>query len=151
MELVLVCQWRRKAVVGCGTQGDYHYQSINKARSVRDCEEASTIHKGIGMKHSYAKTNRLREWLGWFAHIHPTHCYICGELFDPFCFQSGDTDDGVLLHHIDHDRTKNEAKDVAPVHRGCHRTYHYYWTKYKNDTRTPKAIEVWGPTKTGLV
>jgi hypothetical protein len=99
------------------------------------------------MKHIYAKANRLREWLGWFAHIHPTYCYICGEPFDPFAFQVGDASDGLTLHHIEHDRAKNEAKDVAPVHRGCHRSYHYNWIKYKKDIRTAKAINLFGETE----
>jgi len=99
------------------------------------------------VKHIYAKANRLREWLGWFAHMYPVSCYICGELFDPFCFQVGDADDGLTLHHIEHDRSKNEAKDVAPVHRGCHRSYHSNWTKHRKDVRTAKAIELFGPTR----
>lgn len=99
------------------------------------------------MKHIYAKANRLREWLGWFAHIYPVHCYICGEKIDPFAFQEGNASDGILLHHIEHDRTKNKAEDVAPVHRGCHRSYHHNWAKHKKSIRTAKAIEIWGETR----
>jgi len=98
------------------------------------------------MKHIYAKAARLREWLGWFAARYPQHCYICGEPIDPFAFQVGNADDGITLHHIEHDRSKNEANDVAVVHRGCHKSYHRNFVEHNRNIRTLKAIEIWGPT-----
>lgn len=96
----------------------------------------------------YSKVSRVRDYLAYFAVRYPQHCYVCGEKIDPVKFLQGDASDGILLHHIEHDRSKNDATDLAVVHRGCHKSYHRNLAERNVDIRTAKAIEVWEPSIT---
>jgi len=72
-----------------------------------------------------SKISRVREFLLWFATKHPQKCYFCKEPLEPERFREGDSADGILLHHIDHDRSNNDVKNLVFAHRGCHRSYHH--------------------------
>jgi len=84
----------------------------------------------------YAKIGRCREWLQWMAEKHPQTCYFCGQPIAPEAFIEGNSDDGILIHHVDHDRTHNTPDNLVVAHRTCHRNYHNYVN------RAQKALEL---------
>lgn len=71
-----------------------------------------------------SKIKRVREFLLWFATKHSQNCYFCEKPLEPERFLKGDSADGLLLHHIDQDRSNNDVKNLALAHRSCHSSFH---------------------------
>jgi len=72
----------------------------------------------------HSKIKRVREWLFWMSSRYAQVCHFCGKAIDPNDFIAGDTSDGILLHHINHNRGDNRAANLVPAHRPCHRLHH---------------------------
>jgi hypothetical protein len=56
----------------------------------------------------------------------PYDCAWCGEKVYPWWdTQLNENADHTLdVHHVDHDRTNNDHRNLAPMHHGCHMEYH---------------------------
>ena len=76
------------------------------------------------MSNVYSKISRCRTFLLWLAQVNQQHCYFCNEPINPEAFVEGNTGDGILLHHKDHDRSHNEPSNLGIAHRTCHRKHH---------------------------
>ena len=98
----------------------------------------------------HSKARRLREWLWWMVSVYEVKCCFCGEVIDPEKIILGSTHDGVLLHHLDADRSNDDPHNLDVAHRTCHRKFHrsHQWDgsrwveckKYEDDLKVGDAV-----------
>jgi hypothetical protein len=72
----------------------------------------------------HSKLARVRGWLKWFAEKHPQKCVYCGKPVSTDQFLTGDSDDGITLHHFNEDRSDNSHMNLRLYHRSCHQLQH---------------------------
>lgn len=94
----------------------------------------------------YAKIDRVRDWCAWFSANYPQVCWVCGEKIDTTAFLVGDSQDGIVLHHVNGNREDAEMKNLRFCHRSCHRSFHRQLEEHDRDIRDPKAKQIHGET-----
>jgi len=72
----------------------------------------------------HSKIRELRARLRFVLTEHPPVCFFCGKPIDPESCLGGDADDGVLVHHKDHNHYNDVQGNRAWAHRGCHLAHH---------------------------